>query len=253
MSFDPFKAIETSLGINPQATKIAVGGFIVMALAIGMAQFLDDDTLSFWHLLAALLALMVFMMAITHLPLMARRLMAWVLTLCFSFIALTATVQAVTNNRFTPPLSTVSCILSFYMAPSCSVSPPMVGSLDLALFGAAFAQDTTGPVGLAEARSRAIIFVQFAGYGRDDIVTLASALVEDGWPVEDAKRGGERIGSAQGLNEVRYFHPDDAAIAAALADATGAALAGATVIVEDLSASKYAMAAPGHLEIWVSR
>ena len=35
MPFDLFKSIEISLGINRRATQIAVGGFIVMALAIG--------------------------------------------------------------------------------------------------------------------------------------------------------------------------------------------------------------------------
>lgn len=255
-----FKAIETSLGINPQATRIAVGGFVVMALAVGLVQLVDDDTLTFWRLLAAQVALMVFMLVITQLPLLARRLLAWVVALCFAFTMIAATVQSVTENRFRPPLALASCIISFYFAESCQSSPANVSSMGPGLIGAAFAQDATDPVvvpaltgaALAAAQERARLFIQFAGYKRGDVVELAMMLAEAGWKVEGSDRGGERVTTAAGLNEVRYFNPADAALAAALVDVLQSAQPGKAVTVQDLSASGYGKAEPGLLEVWVS-
>jgi hypothetical protein len=255
-----FKAIELSLGINRQATKVAVGGFVVMALAIGLVQLADDDTLTFWHLLVAQVALMVFMLGITQLPLLARRMVAWVMALCFSFTMITATLQSATGNRFTPPLALSSCIISFYFAANCDRTPADTTQVGLALIGAAQAQDATDPsagpalsgAALASAQAEARLFVQFAGYPRPEIVALADTLTQEGWQVEGADRGGERIVLAAGLNEVRYFNPADAGLAAALAMSIQTAIPGKAVAVKDLSASRYGKDASGLLELWIS-
>jgi hypothetical protein len=258
---DPFfKAIELSLGINRQATVIAAGGFVVMALAIGLVQLADDDTLTFWRLLVAEVVLMVFMLVITQLPLVARRMLAWVVALCFASTVVAATVQSVTENRFRPPLALASCIISFYFAESCNSSPATVSSAAPGLIGAAFAQTTTEPApvqaltgtALTEAQARTQLFIQFAGYPRSEVVTLATALKDSGWQVVGGDRGGERVTTAAGLNEVRYFNPEDAALAAALAETLHAADPAKPIKVQDLSASSYGKAQPGLLEVWVS-
>lgn len=255
-----FKAIQLSLGINRQATMIAVGGFVVMALAIGLVQLADDDTLTFWRLLVAQVGLMVFMLVITQLPLLARRMLAWVVALCFAFTVVAATVQSVTENRFRPPLALASCIISFYFADSCNSSPAIVSSGGPGMIGAAFAQESTTrsliPIltgfALAEAQKRSKLFIQFAGYQRGEVVKLAKLLEEAGWTVQGNERGGERVKTAEGLNEVRYFNPKDAAVAAALARTLQAAQPLKTVTVQDLSGSSYGMAQAGLLEVWVS-
>ena len=254
-----FKAIEVSLGINRQATKIAIGGFVVMALAIGLVQLADDDTLTFWRLLVAQVGLMVFMLVITQLPLLARRLLAWVVALCFASTMVTATIQSVTENRFRPPLALASCIISFYFADSCQHSPANVSAAGPGLFGAAFAQETTATAGpaltgedLAKAQGQSRLFIQFAGYQRAEVVKLAAFLTESGWRVEGGDRGGERVTTAAGLNEVRYFNPGDAALAQALAGTLQQVNPGKVIGVQDLSASSYGKAEPGLLEIWVS-
>lgn len=255
-----FKAIELSLGINRQATVIALGGFVVMALAIGLVQLADDDTLTFWRLLVAQVALMVFMLIITQLPLLARRLLAWVVALCFAATMVTATIQSVTENRFRPPLALASCIISFYFAESCQSSPAQVSAAGPGLFGAAFAQEATAATApaltgdaLAEAQKQARLFIQFAGYERAEVVKLAGFLSSSGWRVEGGDRGGERVGTAAGLNEVRYFNPSDAGLAAALAATLQEVNPGKVIGVQDLSATSYGKAAPGLLEIWVSQ
>jgi hypothetical protein len=251
-----FKAIETSLGINRQATRIAIGGFVVMALAIGLVQLLDDDTLTFWQLLVGLLGLMALMMVLTQLPLLARRVVAWVLTACFSFVAITATGQAVTFNAC-PRLASATCILSFHMASSCAVSRPgagevVTGAADGPEPGTIFAAGVvlTGITFVQATEER--VFIQFAGYKRDWVVGVAEKLADAGWRVEGGDRGGERIAAAEGLNEVRYFNPADAERAAALVEALTTAVPGKAATVVDLSGSAYAQAQPGLLEIWIS-
>lgn len=260
MALNPISAVEMSLGINRTATKIAIGGFVVMALTIGVMQMLDDARLTFWQLLAGLIGLIVLMMALTVLPQLARRVIAWVLTVCFSFVAITATGQAITSNGC-PRLATATCILSFHLAPGCVISRPGAAPGDGAMLqmapGAAFAgalpkerlflaQGTTaGPDG-------ARVFIQFAGFPRDQIVKLAQSLLQEGWQVEGADRGGERIKAATGLNEVRFFHPGDADRAAKLAEAAGVFAEGGRLEVVDLSASGYGQAEPGLLEVWIS-
>jgi hypothetical protein len=200
------------------------------------------------------------MMAITQLPLLARRLLAWVVALCFAATAITATVQSVTENRFRPPLALASCIISFYFADSCNSSPALTRVSALSLVGAAFAQDTAeaspaAPLmgeALKSAQSTTHLFIQFAGYDRSDVVSLAERLGEEGWMIEGADRGGERVATAAGLNEVRYFHPGDAALAAALAQDIWTVRPGRTISVQDLSATAYGQSTPGHLELWVS-
>lgn len=255
-----FKAIELSLGINRHATRIAVGGFVVMALAIGLVQLADEDTLTFWRLLVAQVALMVFMLVITQLPIVARRLVAWVVALCFASTVIAATVQSVTENRFRPPLALASCIISFYFADSCQSSPAAVSSAGSGLIGAAFAQNAdaglsvpalTGSA-LSEAQAQSRLFIQFSGYPRGDVVKLAMMLGETGWRVEGADRGGERVATAEGLNEVRYFNPSDAALASALAEVVQANTPGKSFSVQDLSATRYGKAEPGLLELWIS-
>lgn len=252
-----FKAIETSLGINRPATVLTIGGFVVMAAVIGVMQLIDDDTLTFWQLLVGLLGLIVIMMVLTQLPLMARRVIAWVLTACFSFVAITATGQAITFNAC-PRLASATCILSFHMAASCTISRPgateaVTGAVASPAPGQIFAAGVmvTGIAFVQATDER--VFIQFAGYKRDWVVDVAEKLAAAGWRVEGGDRGGERIAAAAGLNEVRYFNPADADRAKALADALAIAVPGTTASVVDLSQSKYGQAAPGLLEIWISQ
>lgn len=180
------------------------------AAAIGIAQMSDDDTLTFLQLLVGLVGLIVIMMVLTQLPLLARRVIAWVLTACFSFVAITATGQAVTSNSC-PRLATATCILSFHMASSCERSRPgatgtVAGTVSGTLDGPEATSVLAAGVVLTDVRfvqaADERVYIQFAGCGRDRIVELAASLVAAGWRVEGADRGGERIKAAEGMNEV---------------------------------------------------
>ncbi|MBK1657773.1 peptidoglycan-binding domain-containing protein [Paracraurococcus ruber] len=92
------------------------------------------------------------------------------------------------------------------------------------------------------------VFIQFAGsIARDQIIRMARDLSAQ-WRVEGADRGGERIGTAAGLREVRWGHPDDETAAKALADAierTG-------VIRGDVTAKRVPAVGRNTLEVWIS-
>jgi hypothetical protein len=260
MPLDPINAIQTSLGINRTATQLTIGGFVVMAAAIGIAQMSDDDTLTFWQLLVGLMGLIVIMMILAQLPLVARRAIGWVLTACFSFVAITATGQAVTGNSC-PRLATATCILSFHMASSCERSrPDATGTIAGTVSGAVdgFGSGVVFAAGLVltdiqfTQSSDERVYIQFAGYQRDRIVALAEALVAAGWRVEGADRGGERIAAAKGMNEVRYFNAADAERATALAAKAGEWAGGQVFAVVDLSTGKYGQPKQGLLEVWLS-
>jgi hypothetical protein len=48
------------------------------------------------------------------------------------------------------------------------------------------------------------VYIQFSGYRRPQIVTMASRLSENGWAIQGADRGGQRLVEAKNFNEIRY-------------------------------------------------
>lgn len=91
------------------------------------------------------------------------------------------------------------------------------------------------------------VYIQFAGtIKREAVDALNAALRVGGWKVPGDP---ERIGSAAGLNEVRYGEERDAAAAKALADAISrTSLSSAPVTAKQVS-----LVRPGVLEVWISR
>lgn len=251
MPFDPFKAIEVSLGINRTATRIAVGGFIVLALAVSLKQVVGDTSLTLWQMLAALVALVIFMMVIQHLPLLARRTFAWVVAACFAAWMVAITILNIYPIRSLPP---PHCVASFHMAEGCSASVA-AASVDVSAEAtlSATAEPAVAPPA-AEALAASRVFIQFAGFPRDSIVGLADTLAANGWQVEGRERGGQRIGAAAGLNEVRYFNAEDKALAEELARNVAAGLPEPrTIEVKNLSGGRFGDVPAGQLEVWVSQ
>lgn len=99
------------------------------------------------------------------------------------------------------------------------------------------------------------VYVQFAGsLDRDDVIDVAMSLLDVGWKMQGATRGGERIGSAYGKNEVRYFYPEDKQSAELLAlefDIKAKWASG--IVAKDFSEAGFKNVAKGTLEVWTSR
>lgn len=288
MPLDPFKAIEKMLGINPRAAKIVAGGFLVLIVGISAYQMVGDKTVTFWQMLAALVGLMVLMVVLSQLPVAVGRMCGWVVGLCFAVWACALTGQVVADDRL--PIAPSKCLAYMGFAESCGRSRGSTGS-SLAPEAVVSAEgdesqvvtpteggqtivtrdlspgESEPPPVVAEVATAVVaeaappvlelgaarVFVQFAGFDREEVVALARSLATEGWRVEAADKGGERTGAADGLNEVRYFHADDRALAEALALSVSAALLGQPLIaVKDLSGTQFGQGEPGLLEVWVS-
>jgi len=303
MSLNPYKAIETTLGVNKTAAKIAIGGWIVVTLAISLKQYLDDDTVTFWQMLVALVALILLMMLLSELPRLVARGMVSFMCVLFAVWSTAGVTQVVTNNGLTF-LGHYRCIFSLGFSEGCDVTPanasnqaqtretvrapaPETPAPGTAAPGAA-APGSLAPGSLAPGtlapREEAIViapppgmatrapilggtaraetdfvapsaevFLLYAGYDREQTGALATALLAAGWNVQGAERGGDRHDAARGLNEVRFFHPDDLEAARHLAGLVSASLPGRPgMALQDLSGTRHAQPAGTRFEVWIS-
>ena len=101
-------------------------------------------------------------------------------------------------------------------------------------------------------RGASTVFVQFAGGAREDIKAVTDVLKKQGWSVP----GEERIGTAAGKREIRYFHDSDKTAAGLLREDLNFALQSAgfdTVRIEEIGDAMTVakMPAKGVLEVWV--
>lgn len=164
--------------------------------------------------------------------------------------------QFITNNRFTA-IPRAPC---FYVpaALGCPLSA-VYTSADVAEAKPEVVEpDPTPDTSASPPPSTHVgpVYVHFAGsLAREDVKSVTDMLATLGWQVRDAARGGERIGTAAGLNEVRFFRTEDKEAAEQLAS-TYTMLAnwteGQALTVRDLSNASF-KARPGLLEVWTSR
>lgn len=95
------------------------------------------------------------------------------------------------------------------------------------------------------------VYFQFAGVAREAAQRIRARLAERGYTVP----GEERIASAAGLSEIRYFFPEDEERArklrADLAQVLSAAGYEETVTLKDFSDYKAAKPRPGTVELWL--
>jgi hypothetical protein len=110
---------------------------------------------------------------------------------------------------------------------------------------------TTGAVSAASdqtdiQRGEYTVYVQFAGYSRETIVSLADHLANLGWRVPSSDKGGERLSIAAGLAQVRYSSSENRPAANALA-----ADIRATGVNEQVLAVENPDIGADHLEVWI--
>ncbi len=90
------------------------------------------------------------------------------------------------------------------------------------------------------------MWIQFAGFKREDVAKAASALKSAGWAVPSPEKGGERTTAAIGYSEVRYGAPTDKAAAELLTKELIE-----TGLVKDAKAVDVSDVKPNTLEIWI--
>jgi hypothetical protein len=286
MALDPVTTLETALKINRPAAKLLVGGFLLLTLAVVLGNQLQDSGLSFWTIPLALLGLSVLVAIFARMPDMLATLACWTLVALALLFAVGVTGQVLAGN--TLPYAKLDCLTGFWKPGACNTSPVVVPDAPAAVLpefeqpqAAPAAEEptpvapaTTAEPAAAEAaapdtsaeavavpvsivpevdRATATVYIQFAGFDRDTVKQIAKDLVALGWPIQGAEQGGERYAHAAGLNEVRFFHPDDKVRADVLAVELSGTMAGKPVKVLDVSDSAYAKDTPGHFEIWISK
>jgi uncharacterized membrane protein YheB (UPF0754 family) len=99
-------------------------------------------------------------------------------------------------------------------------------------------------------RSNATAYVQFAGGKREDIQLISQNLRDVGWTVPSE----ERLRTAAGKREVRYFHDSDAKIAQLLAEDVNKAITVVGFAPKEVTWNKVSvknLPAVGILEIWL--
>lgn len=96
------------------------------------------------------------------------------------------------------------------------------------------------------------VFMQFAGFNRNDIRVVMNQLASAGWDVQGLSGGGQRTAAAAGTWEIRYSGADDAA-ARALAATLQQSLAAAKLPARSVPVVRNAQIAPDTLEIWISQ
>lgn len=103
--------------------------------------------------------------------------------------------------------------------------------------------------------SRNTVSVQFAGtLTRQAVIDVSTTLENRHWNIQGAARGGERTAQAVGINQVRYFHKEDAELAKQLATEYNATAKWPGFIKLSVAfVDGYtARVSPGVLEVWTS-
>ena len=258
--FDLFSKL---LKINPLAGKFVTIGLLVLTAAAVVVSFgVALDSLIRTGLVVIAFSVAVFILVNLHGLLI--RVIGWVLTIAFCVWLSAVVAQTLTGGKITW-LASTQCLI-FPLSNSCAITQDSTTEAIAALDEdtAPAADDATQPdrggstpdePAVAPHPPVKAVFVQFAGLlDRADIAEYATTLAEEGWPVEGAEQGGERTGKSAGLNEIRFFHPEDRTAAEALAlRSTQLSPAGHPLSVRDLSDTKFASAGNiGVLEVWIS-
>ena len=93
------------------------------------------------------------------------------------------------------------------------------------------------------------VYIQFAGYDRKQIVSLADALAKQNWNVQGGDQGGEELKSAAGLSEVRYHEASQKTAA----DAVAAAITATGILNTQIKTVAVAAIRPTVLEVWIGQ
>lgn len=103
--------------------------------------------------------------------------------------------------------------------------------------------------------SRNTVSVQFAGtLARQAVIDVSTILKKRHWNIQGAGLGGERTAQAVGINQVRYFHKEDAELAKQLATEYNATAEWPGFIKLSVAfVDGYTTrVSPGVLEVWTS-
>jgi len=125
-------------------------------------------------------------------------------------------VQAILRTP-SPFLVEARCFVDIW-SQGCPLGAPMAKFVELAPLEKGLSPENKSSEVGYRPDSRNKVFVQFSGeLSRENVAQVSVALKEHSWNVQGASRGGERTAQAVGIDQVRYFHKEDEALAKNLA------------------------------------
>lgn len=265
---NPVDIITHALRVDRRMARFILGGLTLLAAAALVISW-DYDLDKIFRVAIFILAFCVAIAILANIRGLISLVAAWViLGVGVIYISLGA-AQFLTLSSLTPPVPPFLCFISPVDARCTQLAQSAAIETASVMGQAVDMSSEPRPPQLEVPPSRptssanlpapptprtATVYVQFAGViDRDAMAVFSQRLAALGWTVPGASRGGERIASAAGLNEVRFFHGSDKPAAERLArDATNASPAGANVKLRDLSAG-YINSPEGQLELWISK
>lgn len=256
MALDPIALFETALKLNRRTASFIFFGFLLFALSIYLASYVQDSGISFWSILVYLVIFCVVIGSLSQMNGLLKTLISWALVLIFLAWLTALIVQILTQSYFTPPIATAPCLIK----PLDAQCTAILASADLPPGAPLPTIVPPQPSNSAEMPSQItpgdnLVYVQFAVLPRSVVIDLSTQLVALGWDVAGADQGGQRLSAADRLMEVRYFNAEDKPRAELLANAvTDLRKATPPVTLRDLSGTPMAKSVkPGQFEIWMSR
>lgn len=249
----PIEVIRKLIIDNPAAARLILAGVSVFAAAAIVLSFkIDTDTAVLLGGYILAFSFIVTILARVLDDTMLTKIIGWAFALILLLVLLIVIYGAVLPkyNPFAPPVCILRfwqpCILAEDQATDRNATSVVVKPVPQSL--AAESPATSGANAAASVdRGAFTVFVQFAGFRREDVATATVALKGLGWNVPAASKGGERTPLAAGLKEIRYSSPAEKAAAEQLA-----AEINAMGIVKGITPVQQGNIAANTLEVWIS-
>lgn len=256
---NPLKIFNAMLNVSPRVGGLLAGGLLFLASAAIVISWKIDLEHAV-RTAGVILAFSVLAVIFSNVTGLIARLLAWIGFGLLTSYALLIFAQFVCTSCMTPPIRPIGCLVAPF-EKGCMET--MVAVNEAVIPTAAAGPSTTETAALETAVTRSLnepaaekpkVFIHFAGnVDPKRIINIAGKLGTEGWDVQGADQGGERIASAFGLNEVRTFHNSDVDLAKKLAgDLAELWKASDGIAVKNLANTKFT-APDQQLEIWISK
>jgi len=238
---NPVQILEKLLVVNPSAAKIILAGVAVFAAAAIVLSFnVDRDTALIIGAYVLVFGVIVTLLSKISSDALLMRILGWGVVILLLLLMVAFSYAAVVKDP--APIKPTPCLVRFW-ADCLGVEDAVAQRTE----GEVAVKDLPpGPLVTTIARSKFNVWIQFAGYRRDDIVTAAKALQDAGWNVAEPTKGGQRIGSAANLAEVRFRSDAEKSAAELLAIELSK-----TGIKKGVKAVQVSGVEANRLEVWV--
>jgi hypothetical protein len=240
---DPVGSIQELLKVDKRSAKVLLAGIGVVAATAITSAWVEDVQTALLTGTAIVIAgaFLKFVAAIDPDPLL-KRVIAWLVTIVFFVVLIAGVLKTIFPSI--PAVAPLSCLVRPWQ--TCDAVQDAVADRNAPTASVVRGGLTTAAV--ADPASKASkVFIKFAGYQRESIIDLASALVSSGWDVNNSARGGERTEAAYRKAVVTYRTAGDATAAEDLARAIEA-----TGLKADIQTSMDPQVPEETLQLWIS-